>query len=60
VDAIDLFVYPIVLGAGKRWFRDGVLPARFAPTAPPRGFDGGAVLLSYARAGRPEFGSMQD
>jgi dihydrofolate reductase len=60
VDALDLFVFPIVLGTGKRWFRDGVLPARFALTAPPRAFDGGSVLLSYERAGTPEFGSMDD
>jgi dihydrofolate reductase len=58
VDALDLFVFPIVLGAGKRWFRDGVLPARFALTAAPRAFDGGSVLLSYQRAGSPAFGSM--
>lgn len=58
VDALDLFIYPVVLGTGKKWFRDGVLPARFAPSGPPRGFDGGSVLLSYARDGVPEFGSM--
>lgn len=58
VDALDLFVFPVVLGTGKRWFRDGVLPARFALTGTPRAFDGGSVLLSYERAGSPAFGSM--
>lgn len=58
VDAVDLFVFPVVLGAGKRWFREGVLPARFALAAAPRAFDGGSALLSYDRTGAPAFGSM--
>jgi dihydrofolate reductase len=58
VDQIDLFLYPVVLGSGKRVFRDGTLPAAFEPVGEPRGFAAGSVLLSYRRAGIPEYGSM--
>jgi dihydrofolate reductase len=58
VDAVDLFLFPVVLGTGKRWFREGVLPARFELRGAPCAFAGGSVLLSYERAGVPEFGSM--
>jgi dihydrofolate reductase len=58
VDQIDLFIYPVALGSGKRVFRDGVLPARFELVGEPQGFSGGSVLLSYRRAGVPEFEDM--
>ncbi|MEO5534484.1 MAG: dihydrofolate reductase family protein [Pseudolysinimonas sp.] len=60
VDQIDLFVYPVVLGSGKRVFRDGTLPAAFELLGDPRGFSGGSVLQSYRRAGNPAYGSMSD
>lgn len=53
VDEIDLFVYPVVLGSGKRVFRDGTLPASFERVGEPRGFVGGSVLTTYRRAGTP-------
>jgi len=58
VDQIDLFIYPVALGSGKRVFRDGTLPARFEIVGEPRGFAGGSVLLSYRRSGVPEFEDM--
>lgn len=58
VDRIDLFLYPIVLGSGKRVFRDGTVPARFDLVGEPRGFGTGSVLVSYARAGEPGYGTM--
>jgi dihydrofolate reductase len=59
VDQVDLFIYPIALGSGKRVIRDGTLPARFELVGEPRGFPGGGVLLSYRRAGVPEYEDMQ-
>lgn len=56
VDQIDLFTFPVVLGSGKRVFRDGTAPAAFKMVGEPRGFAGGAVLVSYRRAGVPELG----
>jgi len=58
VDAIDLFTFPVVLGSGKRVFRDGTLPAAFEVAGEPRGFAGGAVLTSYRRAGVPSYGDV--
>jgi dihydrofolate reductase len=60
VDRIDLFLYPVVLGSGKRVFRDGTLPARFELVGEPQGFGSGSILTSYRRRGMPEFGSMAD
>jgi dihydrofolate reductase len=59
VDQIDLFTFPVVLGTGKRVFRDGTLPASFEVVGRPRGFAGGAVLTSYRRAGVPELGDIR-
>ena len=58
VDQIDLFIYPVALGSGKRVFRDGTPPAAFELVGEPRGFSGGSVLLSYRRAGQPTYGRM--
>jgi len=53
VDQIDLWIYPTVLGSGKRVFRDGAVPASFDLAGDPRGFPGGSVLLTYRRTGLP-------
>jgi dihydrofolate reductase len=55
VDQLDLWIYPVALGAGKRVFRDGTVPAAFELIGEPRGFAGGSVLLSYRRHGEPEY-----
>ncbi|MBM7503823.1 dihydrofolate reductase family protein [Agromyces aurantiacus] len=55
VDRLNLYVYPIAFGRGKRLF-DGGLPAAFRLTEPPVGFPGGAVGLFYERAGVPVTG----
>lgn len=57
VDRLNLWVYPIVLGKGKRLFADGTVPTAFRLTT-SRAFPKGAVLLSYARGGKPIFGDM--
>lgn len=52
VDRLNLYLYPIALGQGKRLFDgDFGVPAAFAPVEPPRAFPNGAVLLVYSQAG---------
>jgi dihydrofolate reductase len=57
VDRLNLFLYPLTFGSGKRLFPDGTgVPAAFRPTQPPKGFPGGATWLVYERAGEPVTG----
>ena len=51
VDRLNLWLYPVTFGTGKRIFRDGTIPAAFAVTQQPRSFPKGAVWLVYERAG---------
>jgi dihydrofolate reductase len=57
VDRLNLWVYPVLLGSGKRLFAEGTVPTalRLVESA---AFSKGAVLLTYERAGKPTFGSM--
>ena len=54
-DRLNLFVYPIALGVGKRLF-EGAVPAAFRLAEPPVGFPKGVVSLVYERAGTPVTG----
>lgn len=56
VDRINLWVYPIVLGTGKRLFREGALPAALQLKMSAT-FPSGTVLLVYETAGKPTYGS---
>ncbi|MGK9219815.1 MULTISPECIES: dihydrofolate reductase family protein [Microbacterium] len=47
-DELCLWVYPVVLGRGKKVFPDGAAPATLRLTAPPVAGESGAVLLRYA------------
>ncbi len=55
-DELLLWVYPIVLGRGKRVFAVGRPPARLRLVAPPLAGGKGAVLLRYAPDGIPVTG----
>ena len=57
VDRLNLWVFPVLLGSGKRLFAEGTVPAalRLVESAT---FPNGAVHLIYERAGKPTFGSM--
>lgn len=56
-DRLNLYLYPLTLGSGKRLFADGTgVPAAFTLAQPPQAFPQGAVLLSYARSGVPVTG----
>lgn len=56
IDRLNLFVYPVVLGTGKRLFQEGAPPTTFKLTE-SRPFSGGAVLVTYEPAGRPTYGT---
>ena len=47
VDELRLFVYPVVVGAGRRLFDDGH-DLRTVELIEHRAFTGGVVLLRYA------------
>ena len=50
VDAFWLMIYPITLGAGKRLFADGTIPAAFMVTESTVGSNG-VIIANYERAG---------
>lgn len=56
LDRLNLLLYPLVLGSGKRLFGHGTVPAAFTLAHPPRAFPQGAVSLVYERAGAPVTG----
>ncbi|MCK0115662.1 dihydrofolate reductase family protein [Isoptericola sp. S6320L] len=59
VDRLDLWVYPIVLGVGKKVFDGGAVPTNFTLLAPPEAGPKGAVHLRYGLAeGVPGTGDM--
>jgi dihydrofolate reductase len=54
VDRLNLWLYPVVLGQGRRLFPAGTAPSRFHLAEPPTTFSTGVVLLRYVREdGRP-------
>lgn len=55
VDRLNLLLYPIAFGTGKR-FLESTAPAAFTLVQPARTFPGGAVGLLYERAGVPVTG----
>jgi dihydrofolate reductase len=56
VDAYNLWIYPVLLGDGKRLFADGTVPTALRRTQ-SKVFGNGAMLVSYEVAGEPEFGT---
>ena len=57
-DELKLFIYPIVLGQGKKVFPEGAEPANLHLIAPAITGSTGAVVLRYAPAGKPTTGDM--
>jgi dihydrofolate reductase len=58
-DRLDLWVYPIVLGVGKKVFDGGAVPTNLTLLEPPAAGPKGAVYLRYGLAdGTPETGDM--
>jgi dihydrofolate reductase len=56
VDRLNLYLYPIAFGTGKRIFGPGTVAAAFELVEPPVLFPKGAVSLFYERAGVPVTG----
>jgi dihydrofolate reductase len=60
-DRLNLFVYPIVLGSGKKVFGSGTVPANLRLAEPAVSTPVGAVLLHYELAdGVPATGDMDE
>lgn len=57
-DELVLWVYPIVLGQGKKVFPDGAVPSRLRLVAASAPTEVGVVQLRYAPDGTPETGDM--
>ncbi len=57
VDAFWLMLYPITLGAGKRLFADGTIPATFKVTE-SQVSPSGVIIVNYERAGAVTTGSL--
>ena len=57
VDVFWLMIYPITLGAGKRLFADGTIPAAFKVTESIVGSNG-VIVVNYERAGAITTGSL--
>jgi dihydrofolate reductase len=58
VDTVHLLTFPVVLGAGRRLFREGAVPTAFRHTG-GRVTAAGVSVQSYDRAGRPEYGTYE-
>lgn len=57
VDELRIWVFPVVLGTGKRLFSDGTRPAALKLVDSVTS-DKGSVYLRYQRAGKPTYGKM--
>ena len=58
-DRLDLWVHPIILGAGKKVFDGGAVPTNVTLLEPPATSPNGIVLLRYGLAeGTPGTGDM--
>lgn len=59
-DRLTMWVYPIVLGTGKKVFSGGAAPSNLELVEPARTSPNGAVLLRYElRDGTPSTGDME-
>jgi dihydrofolate reductase len=57
VDRLELWQYPILLGAGKRVFADGTIP-KVLELAGSVTYPNGVVQLTYDTAGTPTYADM--
>jgi dihydrofolate reductase len=58
VDALELMIFPITLGHGKRLFQDGTIPAAFKVTE-SQVTPNGIIIATYERAGDVKTGAPQ-
>ncbi|MBX3290202.1 MAG: dihydrofolate reductase family protein [Acidobacteria bacterium] len=58
VDALELMIFPITLGPGKRLFQDGTIPASFRVTESQISSNG-IIIVNYERDGEVKTGAPQ-
>jgi len=56
IDRMSLWIYPVLLGSGKRLFANGTVPAALR-LVDSTTYGNGAVNLTYERAGKPTSGT---
>lgn len=57
VDDFNLWIYPVLLGSGKRLFAGGTIPTTLRVVHSTT-FANGTIQVTYARAGKPTYGTM--
>lgn len=57
VDEFALWIFPVVLGSGKRLFGEGTIPAGFT-CVDTKVATSGVIIATYAKAGPVEYGSF--
>ena len=57
VDRLNLWLYPLLLGSGKRVFADGTVPTALRLTESVT-YPNGTLQLAYETAGAPAYGNM--
>lgn len=57
VDRLNLWLYPLLLGSGKRVFGDGTIPTALRLTESVT-YSSGTLHLAYETAGPPTYGSL--
>jgi dihydrofolate reductase len=57
IDEYRLWIFPVVVGAGRRLFTDGALPAALK-LVDTKTTGTGVVIHSYQPAGKPTYGSF--
>ena len=58
LDQLNMWMYPIVLGTGKRLFDTGAIPLTFRPAQPAQVFDEGVLGLVLEPAGEVRTGEV--
>jgi len=58
VDTLHLVTFPVVLGAGRRFFAEGAVPTAFRHTG-ARTTGTGVAIHTYELEGRPRYGSYE-
>jgi len=58
VDRLNLWLYPVALGTGKRLFERGVAPMAFRPTQPAQVSGSGVMHLVFEPAGDVQTGEI--
>jgi dihydrofolate reductase len=59
LDRLNLWLYPVALGTGKRLFDTGIVPVTFRPAQAAQVFDDGVLALVLEPAGDVRTGEME-